>query len=147
PKLEAFDDELERWIDVTWDVDPERPERYPARIHVVVINAPGSLGSVATAIGEADANIDNLRMHRVAADYTDTVIDLEVWDLKHLNQVMSVLRRLDVVNRVTRHFGDDDRSPLSTPNMPHGAVTSGASVGRPNQAALDAGRDAQQSVA
>jgi len=108
PKLQAFDDEPERWIDVTWDTDETNPERFGARIHVVVMNEPGSLGQVAGVIGTADANIHNLRMHRVAADYTDTVIDLEVWDLKHLNQVMADLRALPVVNRVERRFDVGD---------------------------------------
>jgi len=32
PRLKQF--EHERWIDVTWDVNPERPERFPARLVV-----------------------------------------------------------------------------------------------------------------
>ncbi|MGI9405759.1 MAG: RelA/SpoT family protein [Hyphomicrobiaceae bacterium] len=104
PKLKAFDDEPERWIDVTWDTDHADPERFEARIHVVTMNEPGSLGQLAQVIGEADGNIDNLRMHRVAADYTELVIDLEVWDLKHLNQIMSGIDALPVVNRVERRF-------------------------------------------
>ncbi len=110
PKLQAFDDEPERWIDVTWDIDETRPERFSARVHAVLMNEPGSLGYVAGVIGETDANIDNLRMHRVAADYTDVVIDLEVWDLKHLNQVMAGLRKLPVVNRVERQFDRESKT-------------------------------------
>ena len=56
------DFEHERWIDVTWDIDPERRERFPARIVVTVLNEPGTLAQIAQVIGEADGNIDNLRM-------------------------------------------------------------------------------------
>jgi hypothetical protein len=34
-------------------------------------------------------------MVRVAADFTEMLIDLQVWDLKHLNQLIAQLKALD----------------------------------------------------
>jgi hypothetical protein len=34
-------------------------------------------------------------MVRVAADFTEMLIDLQVWDLKHLNQLITQLKELD----------------------------------------------------
>ncbi len=79
PRLSEF--EHERWIDVTWDVDPEAPERFPARIMVTVLNEPGTLAQIAQVIGEADGNIDNLRMLHRGADFTEMQVEVEVWDL------------------------------------------------------------------
>ena len=62
PKLKDF--EHERWIDVTWDIDPDNPERFPAKIVVTALNEPGTLAQIAQVIGEADGNIDNVRMVR-----------------------------------------------------------------------------------
>ena len=62
PKLKDY--EHERWIDVTWDVDPDNPERFPAKIVVTALNEPGTLAQIAQVIGEADGNIDNVRMVR-----------------------------------------------------------------------------------
>ena len=51
--LKAFDEEPERWIDVTWDIDEDNPQRFPAKLTVTVMNEPGSLAQVASVIGEA----------------------------------------------------------------------------------------------
>ena len=100
--LKAFDEEPERWIDVTWDIDEDNPQRFPARISVVVLNEPGSLAQIATVIGEADGNIDNVKMTNRGPDFSEMMIDLEVWDLKHLNDILAGLRAKDVVSAAER---------------------------------------------
>jgi (p)ppGpp synthase/HD superfamily hydrolase len=100
--LKAFDEEPERWIDVTWDIDEDNPQRFPAKLAVTALNEPGSLAQVATVIGEADGNIDNIKMTNRVADYTEMLIDLEVWDLKHLNDIIAGLRAKDVVSSAAR---------------------------------------------
>ena len=103
--LKAFDEEPERWIDVTWDIDEDNPQRFPAKIAVTVLNEPGSLAQIATVIGEADGNIDNVKMTNRVPDYTEMLIDLEVWDLKHLNEIIAGLRAKDVVSSAARANG------------------------------------------
>ena len=102
PKLKDY--EHERWIDVTWDVDPDNPERFPAKISVTALNEPGTLAQIAQLIGEVDGNIDNLRMVRRAADFTEMLIELEVWDLDHLTQIIAGLKSKSVVSSVERVF-------------------------------------------
>ena len=41
---------------------------------------------------------------RRAADYTEMLIDLEVWDLNHLSQIISGLKSKSVVSSVERVF-------------------------------------------
>jgi GTP pyrophosphokinase len=103
PHLKDY--ENARWIDVTWDVDPEHPVRFPAQLHVTAVNEPGCLAQIAQVIGEADGNIDNLRMLRREADFTDMMIEVEVFDLEHLNGIIAGLRQKPVVSRVEREFG------------------------------------------
>jgi len=93
-----------RWIDVTWDIDPEKPERFPAHVRVAALNAPGTLAEIARVIGEADGNIDNLRMVHRAADFTEMRIEVEVWDLAHLNAIIAGLRAKSSVAEVERVF-------------------------------------------
>ncbi len=102
PRLKEF--EHERWIDVTWDIDPERPERFPAHLLVTVLNEPGTLAQIAQVIGEADGNIDNLKMVRRGASFTDMKIEIEVWDLNHLNKIIAGLKAKSVVSTVERVF-------------------------------------------
>ncbi len=70
-----------------------------------MLNQPGILAQVATVIGEADGNIDNLKMLTRAQDYTKMRIELEVWDLGHLNDIIGGLKAKPVVSAVERVFG------------------------------------------
>ncbi len=102
PKLKDY--EQERWIDVTWDIDPDNPERFPAKLSVTALNEPGTLAQIAQLIGEADGNIDNVRMVRRAPDFTEMAIEVEVWDLDHLSQIIAGLKGKAVVSKVERTF-------------------------------------------
>jgi RelA/SpoT family (p)ppGpp synthetase len=103
--LKAFDEEPERWIDVTWDIDEDNPQRFPAKIAVTAMNEPGSLAQIAAVIGEADGNIQNVKMTNQVPDYTEMLIDLDVWDLQHLNEILVGLRAKDVVSSAARAEG------------------------------------------
>ena len=69
------------------------------------VNEPGSLAQVATVIAEHDGNIDHIHMSRRSPDFTELTIDLEVYDLKHLNAIIAQLRAKAVVARVERVNG------------------------------------------
>ncbi|CAH2409507.1 RelA/SpoT family protein [Mesorhizobium escarrei] len=105
PALQAFDDQPERWIDVRWDIDERTKERFPARVSVTAINAPGSLADISQVVASNDANIHTLSMVRTAPDFTEMLIDLEVWDLKHLNRLLSQLKDNSSVSDARRVNG------------------------------------------
>ncbi|TDR89228.1 RelA/SpoT family protein [Enterovirga rhinocerotis] len=105
PALAAFDNEPERWIDVRWDVEAGAGRRFPARLLLHSINEPGSLAQVAQVIADHDGNIENVAMQRSTPDFTQTTVDLSVFDLKHLNAIMSELRAKPAVNKVERITG------------------------------------------
>jgi len=105
PALAEFEDKPERWLDVRWDAEEAAPRRFPARITVQSANEPGSLAQIAQVIAEHDGNIDNIAMTRRAPDFTDVLIDLEVYDLKHLNDILSQLRVKPMVAKAERVNG------------------------------------------
>lgn len=104
PSLSKFDEEPERWIDMRWDLDEANKTRFMARVHVNAINEPGTLATVAQAIGTADANIRTLSMVRVAPDFTEMALDLEVWDLRQLSNILAQLKELSCISTVKRVF-------------------------------------------
>jgi GTP diphosphokinase / guanosine-3',5'-bis(diphosphate) 3'-diphosphatase len=106
PALKDFEETPERWLDVRWDMDDERtPQRFPARIAVQSVNEPGTLAQIAQVIAEHDGNIDNIRMTRRSPDFTESLIDLEVYDLKHLNAIIAQLRAKKVIAGAERVNG------------------------------------------
>ncbi|MDQ0454203.1 RelA/SpoT family protein [Rhizobium paknamense] len=102
--LQKFDDEPERWIDVRWDLDEANKSRFYARVLVNAINEPGTLAKVAQLIAGLDINIRLLTMVRIAADFTEMAFDLEVWDLRQLNQLLSQLKELDCIATAKRVY-------------------------------------------
>ncbi len=104
PMLTEFDEEPERWIDVRWDLDEAGNKRFHSRISLNAINEPGTLAEVAQTIAASDSNIRTLSMVRVADDFTEMNIDLEVWDLKHLNKLIATLKGLSCISSVSRLY-------------------------------------------
>jgi GTP pyrophosphokinase len=103
--LAAFDNDPERWIDVRWDVEVGAKRRFPAKLVLHSINEPGSLAQIAQVIADHDGNIENVAMARRTDDFTETTVDLSVFDLKHLTAIMQELRAKPAVNKVERVTG------------------------------------------
>ncbi len=103
--LKNFDDEPDRWIDLAWDVPENSGQRFPARIKVAIHNEVGALAQVTQVFGENDANIEHLNMEAGGPDFFDLEIVLEVYDVKHLNRIMTELKRKSLVSSVARVTG------------------------------------------
>ncbi len=104
PQLTKFDDEPHRWIDIRWDIDENDRTRFPARIQLTAINAPGTLAEITAVVADNDTNIQSMEMSRVASDFTDMNFELQVWDVKHLSQLLSRLKALDSVSSIERIY-------------------------------------------
>ncbi|MEZ2220797.1 bifunctional (p)ppGpp synthetase/guanosine-3',5'-bis(diphosphate) 3'-pyrophosphohydrolase [Rhizobium sp. RCC_161_2] len=104
PVLQRFDDQPERWIDVRWDLDEANKSRFGARILINALNEPGTLAKVAQTVAGIDVNIRILNTVRVAADFTEMALDVEVWDLRQLNQLLVQLKELDCIATVKRLY-------------------------------------------
>lgn len=99
--LRQYEDEPDRWVDLRWDVEDEE-RRFPARIRLQSINEPGTLAQIAAVIAEHQGNIDNVRMDRRSPDFTEMTIDVGVFNVKHLNAIISQLGMKSVVSKAER---------------------------------------------
>ncbi|MFQ6018242.1 MAG: RelA/SpoT family protein [Kiloniellaceae bacterium] len=102
--LETFQESPERWVDVAWDVD-EGADPHTGRLHVVIANEPGSLGSLSTIIGKNHGNISNLKITNRSLDFFEMLVDVEVQDIKHLTNIIAALRATPVITSVERARG------------------------------------------
>ncbi|MCA0434002.1 MAG: bifunctional (p)ppGpp synthetase/guanosine-3',5'-bis(diphosphate) 3'-pyrophosphohydrolase [Proteobacteria bacterium] len=104
--LEQFDNQPERWVDLAWGT-PEEGQRFPARITMELINEVGSLAQVTHVIGELGGNIDELTLQKREgiSDFFDLTILVEVFDNRHLNDIMNGLKGKSSVNKVRRVTG------------------------------------------
>jgi len=91
-----------RWLDVKWEMAPDKPAAFVSRINVLVENAPGSLGYLSSAIAGARGNITNLKIIERNADFFEMHVDIEVADVKHLNGIVAAVRAAPQVHSAER---------------------------------------------
>ena len=103
--LESFADAPERWLDVSWNVESDGGPAHVGRLHVVVANSPGSLGSMSTIIGKAAGNITNLKITNRSIDFFEVLVDVEVKDVRHLTNIIAALRATPAISSVDRARG------------------------------------------
>jgi GTP pyrophosphokinase len=89
----------EDWLDVAWDKNINK--LFDVSIKLIVANQRGVLAKVATAIAEAESNIENVHFSS-EGDYTALYFTLQVNHRLHLASVMRNLRLIPEVIRITR---------------------------------------------
>jgi len=90
----------EKWIDVQWDEEAEGD--FPVDLRVLVNNQRGVLATVAAAISEMNANIENVNMETRDGIHSSLSFTVAVHGRKHLALIIRRIRRIDVVERITR---------------------------------------------
>jgi hypothetical protein len=103
--LKEFEEAPDRWLDVRWDVDDDTPLRFPARVAVQCVSEPGSLAQIVGVIAEHDADVDGFSMTEASSDLTSIILDVGVYDLKHLTALITAMRRQTVVKLIERRNG------------------------------------------
>jgi len=106
-RLEEYAETPERWIDVSWerDGDPATSVAHVGRVHMTIINEPGSLGSLSTMIAKNQGNISNLKITNRSSQFFEMLVDIEVRDVKHLTDIIAALRATPAINAVDRARG------------------------------------------
>jgi len=100
--LENYSDAPERWIDVAWEHD-QADQRHIGRLRAQVSHEPSALATVTNVIAKETGNINNLKIINRSIDFFEILIDIEVRDLRHLNNIIANLRSKEVVQSVERY--------------------------------------------
>ena len=103
--LSSYSDSPERWLDISWEKNNNPKQQSIARINIVIQNLPGSLGKVTTIIAKNNGNISNINFSTRKNDFFEIVIDIEVRDTNHLNNIIAALRLISEVSSLTRIRG------------------------------------------
>jgi GTP pyrophosphokinase len=98
--LENYADSPERWIDVAWEHKDDTPHIGRLRAHIS--HEPAALATVTNVIAKELGNISNLKITHRSTDFFEILLDLEVRDVKHLNNIIANLRSKEVVQNVER---------------------------------------------
>ena len=103
--LTSYQDTPDRWLNISWDNQNNLETASNARIVVVLFNKPGSLGKVTTVIAKNNGNISNILFSIRKADFFEIIIDIEVRDSNHLQNIIAALRMEKEVSSLERLKG------------------------------------------
>ena len=93
-------------ISLSWDNKKVSLENYVGRIMIIVLNEPGSLGEIASAIGNNKGNIINLKLTSRKKTFFEMLVDVKVKNLNHFTNIIASIRSLDSVSSVNRIKGE-----------------------------------------
>ncbi len=103
--LTSYQDAPDRWLNLSWDNQNNLATVSNARIVVVLFNKPGSLGKVTTVIAKNNGNISNILFSVRKPDFFEIIIDIEVRDTNHLQNIIAALRMEKEVSSLERLKG------------------------------------------
>ena len=98
--LTEFSDRPERWVDVAWE--PGVDGEFPVEIRVDMADRKGVLATVAAAIAEMGANIENVNIENRDGLNSALNFVIGVHDRTHLARIMRRIRGIDEVSRIAR---------------------------------------------
>jgi len=103
--LENFSDTPERWMEVAWDTAGGGEVKHVGRVKASVSHETGGLATVTNCIAKDLGNINNIKILNRSSDFFEIILDIEVKDLKHLNNIIANLKAKDVVQSIERFHG------------------------------------------
>jgi len=103
--LSSYQEAPDRWLNLSWDNENNLETKSNARIVVVLFNKPGSLGKVTTVIAKNNGNISNILFSVRKPDFFEIIIDIEVRDANHLQNIIAALRMEQEVSSLERLKG------------------------------------------
>ena len=103
--LISYQDAPDRWLNISWDNENNLQTISNSRIVVVLFNKPGSLGKVTTVIAKNNGNISNILFSVRKSDFFEIIIDIEVRDANHLQNIIAALRMEKEVSSLERLKG------------------------------------------
>ncbi len=101
-RVAEFEDRPDLWVDLRWNELSKKGVVAVGRISVRAINKRGVMASQCSAVAQAGGNITRVQTGERTSDFLQLVFDIEVEDLRHLEQIKAALRALAVVESVDR---------------------------------------------
>lgn len=100
PKVAEIRHNPDKCVPARWEEDVKG--EFEVDLRLSVVNQRGVLASIAAAIADAESNIDDIRVGQRDERYSLVDITLAVRDRTHLARIMRRVRRMKVVNKISR---------------------------------------------
>ena len=101
-KVAEYDDRPDLWVDLQWTELAKSGVRAVGRIAVNAADNKGVMAQQCSVVAQAGGNITRVSTRSRGPGFQELTFDIEVDDLRHLEQIKAALRALAVVERVER---------------------------------------------
>ena len=98
--IAEYADKPDKWVDVEWE--PTIEGDFPVEVRVDTANQKGVLATVAAAIADMGANIENVSMENSEGSNATLNIVIGVTDRVHLAHIIRRIRNINEVTRIMR---------------------------------------------
>lgn len=98
--IAEYADKPDKWVDVEWE--PTIDGDFPVEVRVDTANQKGVLATVAAAIADMGANIENVSMDNSEGSHATLNIVIGVTDRVHLAHIIRRIRNVNEVTRIMR---------------------------------------------
>jgi RelA/SpoT family (p)ppGpp synthetase len=98
--IAEYSDKPDKWVDVEWE--PTIDGDFPVEVRVDTANQKGVLATVAAAIADMGANIENVSMENSEGSNATLDIVIGVTDRVHLAHIIRRIRNINEVTRIMR---------------------------------------------
>ncbi len=89
-------------IEVSWSDHPKESENYPVRIYIESYDRVGLLADLTANISKSGANIVNAHSEIREDNTVESTFTLAVKDTRHLKKVLTAIRKVRLITRVSR---------------------------------------------
>jgi len=98
--IAEYADQPEKWVEVDWE--PDISGEFPVEVRVDTNDQKGVLATIAAAIANLDANIENISMENRDGMQSTLYFTVSVHDRQHLARILRRVRNVPQVNRISR---------------------------------------------
>ena len=112
------DDDLENWIDLKWTPEANANAVSVGRVTATVRNEPGVLAEMAGIVGEAGGNISDVKTMERTKDFFTMSFDVEVFDARHLSNIVAALKTSERVVSAERARAAGDAATTGNESKP-----------------------------
>jgi GTP pyrophosphokinase len=102
PNVENLLYDADRRIEVEWS--GPKYSVYPVKLTLTTADRRGLLADVTSAISDVHSNIQNIEA-RTGDDQAEIEVTLGIVDMRHLDRIVSLLKKIDGVHQVRRVVG------------------------------------------
>jgi len=100
--LKKYAQEPERWLDIDWNDSVATDNYFPVRLELTIADKANALASLSTAVAKANSNISHLNTIGKNGGFMEIVMDVDVKNKQHLDEVIASIRQIPIVGKVKK---------------------------------------------